>query len=263
MKNNQYLISIIMNCHNGEKYLKHSLNSVLNQSYHNWELIFYDNLSTDKSKSIIQKEIKKDNRIKYYKSKFFLNLYEARNKAIAKSRGNYICFLDTDDYWDKNKLKIQLDYIKKFKCKILYSKYLILNQIKKKKYLNKKEKLSSGFLTQNFLNDYSLGILTVILNKSVFEKIIFNKKYNIIGDFDFFIRASLLYRIHAINKPLATYRYHAQNLSNRKIDLNFKELVYWLKKNQSKLKKFNLNKLKWNILKLKLKKVIKNFNYEN
>lgn len=263
MKNNQYLISIIMNCHNGEKYLKHSLNSVLSQSYHNWELIFYDNLSTDKSKSIIQKEIKKDSRIKYFKSKKFLNLYEARNKAIAKSRGNYICFLDTDDYWDKNKLKFQLAYIKKFKCKILYSKYLILNQIKKKKYLNKKEKLSSGLLTQNFLNDYSLGIVTVILNRSVFEKIIFNKRYNIIGDFDFFIRASMLYEIHVINKPLATYRYHAQNLSNRKIDLNFKELVYWLKKNQSKLKKFNLNKLRWNILKLKLKKVIKHSNYEN
>ena len=118
-------------------------------------------------------------------------------------------------------------------------------------------------LTQNFLNDYSLGIVTVILNRSVFEKIIFNKRYNIIGDFDFFIRASMLYEIHVINKPLATYRYHAQNLSNRKIDLNFKELVYWLKKNQSKLKKFNLNKLRWNILKLKLKKVIKHSNYEN
>ena len=62
--NNSYLVSVIMNCHNGEKYLKHSLRSVLKQSYKNWELIFYDNLSTDKSKSIIQKKIKKDKRIK-------------------------------------------------------------------------------------------------------------------------------------------------------------------------------------------------------
>ena len=115
MKSKKNLVSIIINCYNGEKYLKHSLRSVLKQSYKNWELIFYDNLSTDKSKSIIQKKIKKDKRIKYFKSKQFLNLYEARNRAIDKSKGNYICFLDTDDFWDKNKLKVQIDYIKKFK----------------------------------------------------------------------------------------------------------------------------------------------------
>ncbi|MAU58250.1 MAG: glycosyl transferase family 2 [Flavobacteriaceae bacterium] len=257
--NNSYLVSVIMNCHNGEKYLKHSLRSVLKQSYKNWELIFYDNLSTDKSKSIVQKKIKIDKRIKYFKSKQFLNLYEARNRAIDKSKGNYICFLDTDDFWDKNKLKVQIDYIKKFKCEILYSKFFILNEIKKKKYLNEKKKLSSGFLTQDFLNNYSLGILTVILKKSVFSKIIFNKRYNIIGDFDFFIKASILYKIHAINKPLATYRHHAENLSNKKIDLNLKEFLYWQKKNRSKLKKFKLNNLKWKIFKLELKKFIKNF----
>jgi glycosyltransferase involved in cell wall biosynthesis len=251
-----------MNCHNGEKYLKESLNSVLKQSYKRWELIFYDNLSKDKSKSIVQKEIKKDKRIKYFRSKKFLNLYEARNRAISKSKGSYICFLDTDDYWNKNKLKIQMNYIKKYKCKILYSKFFILNQIKEKLYLNSTKKLISGFVTQNFLNEYSLGILTAILSRSVFDKIIFNKRYNIIGDFDFFIRASMLYEIHAINKPLATYRYHDQNLSYRKIDLNLKEFNYWLKKNKLKLKKFNLKNLKWNVFKLKLKKVIKNFDKE-
>ena len=259
-KNNNYLVSVIMNCHNGEKYLKKSLNSLLKQSYKNWELIFYDNLSTDKSKSIVQNKVKSDKRIKYFKSKNFLNLYEARNHAIAKSKGNYISFLDTDDYWNKNKLKIQIDHIRRFHCKILYSKFYILNQIKKKKYLNTKKNLISGFLTQNFLNNYSLGILTVIIDRSILNKIVFNKRYNIIGDFDFFIRASMLYKIHAINKPLATYRYHEENLSNRKMDLNLKEFNYWLKKNATKLKKFNLKKLKWNIFKLKLKKVVKNFN---
>ena len=72
-KNNNYLVSIIMNCHNGEKYLKKSLNSVLKQSYKNWELIFFDNLSTDKSNFIVQKKILKDKKIKYFKSKKFFN----------------------------------------------------------------------------------------------------------------------------------------------------------------------------------------------
>ena len=60
-------VSIIMNCYNGENYLDESLNSVINQTYKNWELIFYDNCSTDKSVTILEKY--KDKRIKYFKSK--------------------------------------------------------------------------------------------------------------------------------------------------------------------------------------------------
>ena len=101
MKNFKPLISIIMNCYNGEKYLKKSIKSVINQNYKNWELIFWDNKSSDNSKKIL-KEFK-DNRIKYFFSKKFTNLYEARNLAIKKSKGSYICFLDTDDWWDKKK----------------------------------------------------------------------------------------------------------------------------------------------------------------
>ena len=87
------LISIIMNCHNGEKYLKQSVESVLRQSYKKWELIFYYNLSYDNSLNII--ESFKDKRIKIYKSSKYLKLYDARNQAIKKARGIYITFLDS------------------------------------------------------------------------------------------------------------------------------------------------------------------------
>jgi glycosyltransferase involved in cell wall biosynthesis len=251
------LVSIIMNCHNGEKYLNQSLKSVVNQNYQKWELIFYNNLSTDKSKRVVQK-YQKDKRIKYFESKTFLNLYDARNEAIIKSKGDYICFLDTDDLWNKNKLKIQIDYIKKNNCKILFSKYFIFNQIKNKKYLNKKQTLFSGDdRTQSLLDEYTVGILTVIIKRSIFDKIKFNKNYNIIGDFDFFLRVSLSNKIHAINKPLATYRHHGQNISHTKLDLYIKEFIYWLKKNEFKLKKYNLINIRINILKLKIKKIFK------
>ena len=96
-------ISIIMNCHNGEKYLSQSIKSILNQTYSNWELIFFNNKSTDNSSSIV-KNIK-DKRIRYFESKNFLKLYDARNKAINYANGKFIAFLDTDDLWAKNKLK--------------------------------------------------------------------------------------------------------------------------------------------------------------
>ena len=103
------LVSVIMNCHNGEKYLKDSVNSILKQSYKNWELIFWDNLSTDNSKKIIKNF--KDKRIRYFKSKNFFNLYEARNHALKKARGKFISFLDTDDWWLRNKIKNRFSYI--------------------------------------------------------------------------------------------------------------------------------------------------------
>ena len=105
------LISIIINCYNGERYLKNSIQSVLNQSYNNWELIFWDNKSTDGSKKIALSY--KDKRVKYFFSKKFTGLYQARNLAIRKAKGEFICFLDTDDWWVKNKLLEQVKLIKK------------------------------------------------------------------------------------------------------------------------------------------------------
>ena len=247
-----------MNCHNGEKYLKKSISSVISQNYKNWELIFWNNVSYDKSKKIFKSF--KDKRLKYFESKKFQKLYEARNSAIRKAKGKYICFLDTDDWWVNSKLKNQVNFFLKDKdLKFIYSNYYLFNEKKNMFKIFYKDLLPEGNITQKLLNRYCIGVLTVMIKKEIFNNQMFNNNYNIIGDFDFFIRASMLYEIHAINKPLATYRYHGQNLSYRKIDLNLNEFNYWLKKNKSKLTKFNLKNLKWNVFKLKLKKVIKNF----
>ena len=74
------LVSILVNCHNGEKFLNQAIDSILKQSYHNFEIIFFDNASTDKSLNIIKNY--QDSRINIYQSKDFLTLYEARNKAF-------------------------------------------------------------------------------------------------------------------------------------------------------------------------------------
>ena len=96
--NNQPLVSIIMNCYNGEVYLKKSIESVLSQTYENWELIFWDNKSEDKSAKIFKSYNEK--RFKYYYASQHTILYEARNEAIKRSSGEFIAFLDTDDFWE-------------------------------------------------------------------------------------------------------------------------------------------------------------------
>ena len=104
-KKDKPIVSIIMNCHNGSTYLDKSLKSVLKQSFKKWELIFLNNKSKDKSKEIIIGY--KDKRIRYFETKTLLNLYQARNQAIKKSRAKYLAFLDADDWWHKEKLTKQ------------------------------------------------------------------------------------------------------------------------------------------------------------
>ena len=100
------LVSVIMNCYNGEEFLSEAINSVLSQTYDNWELIFWDNLSSDKSKEIFSNF--KDDRLKYKLSDKHTNLSEARIKAINASQGDLIAFLDVDDFWKEDKLEKQV-----------------------------------------------------------------------------------------------------------------------------------------------------------
>ena len=102
------LVSIIMNCYNGETYLNASLESVLSQTYKNWELIFWDNHSTDSSAKIFKNY--KDKRFVYLFANEHTTLYKARNLAIEKTKGDFISFLDVDDLWNKNKLELQMPY---------------------------------------------------------------------------------------------------------------------------------------------------------
>ena len=83
-KDNSLTVSIIMNCHNGETFLKQSIDSIINQSFKNWELIFFDNVSDDNSLEIVDSF--NDKRIKVFKSEKFINLYHARNEAIQKAK---------------------------------------------------------------------------------------------------------------------------------------------------------------------------------
>ncbi len=158
-----------MNCHNGEKYLRHSLNSIINQTYKNWELIFWDNQSSDDSKKILKSF--RDKRIKYHKSLRLLNLYDARNYAIKKCKGKFLAFLDTDDWWKKNKLEKQVKKILVNKrIKLIFTNSFIYDQITKKKKIYIKKNLISSDITQNLLDNYSISLLTVLVSKDEFKK---------------------------------------------------------------------------------------------
>ena len=257
------LVSIIMNCHNGEQYLKKSIKSVINQSYKNWELIFWNNNSQDKSKEILFSF--KDRRIKYFEKSKTSTLYKARNFAISEAKGKLICFLDTDDWWVKNKLKKQVECFEKDKnLNFVYSNYYYYNQNIKQKKLASIKILPKGKITQDLLNKYVICILTVMLKKSVFKKKKFNNNYSIIGDFDFFLNQSLSQHILSLQTPLAYYRQHSKNYSKIKLSLYNKELKLWFKLNQKRYKSLNysLSNIRILYFKNEIKKILSFFNLQ-
>ena len=116
------LVSVIVNCFNGSKYLNRCIDSILNQTYQNFEIVFWDNNSTDNSLEIVKRYDKK-NIIVYKNPNETLKLYAARNQAIKLSNGKLISFLDTDDYWLPTKLEKQIDILNNQKTKFVYSNY--------------------------------------------------------------------------------------------------------------------------------------------
>ena len=227
---NNPLVSIVINCYNGEKYLRKSIESILDQSYKNLELIFWDNHSTDQTRNIIKSY--DDSRIKYFFSQNHTTLYQARNLALKECKGDFVSFLDADDYYLKDKIAKQLLYFKDEKVGVIYSNYYrYYEDIKKKKLLTNKM-LPSGNLTQYILEESQISFMTVIVRKKSLDSLEFNfdPKYSIIGDYDLLYRLSFNWDFYYINEPLAVYRIHDENFSKNSI-LFIDELKDWYNKN--------------------------------
>ena len=243
-KNRGPLVSIIVNCFNGEVFLKDCLSSIINQNYQNWELIFWDNKSQDESAKIFKSY--EDKRFKYFYSTKHTTLYEARNLAIENSKGEFISFLDTDDMWAQNKLDIQIPFFDNPRIGLVYSNLYIIKQNIKKKKLYIKNKLPSGEIYNDLIKNYNVGILTVVMRKFFYQKLKkkFDARFSIIGDFDLFLRLAKLCEFKSIQKPLAYYRLHTQNLSINSKNKEIEEFEIWLDENKEGLSEVNIQNLK-------------------
>lgn len=209
------LVSIITPAYNCEKYLSKTIDSVLAQTYSNWELIIVNDKSIDDTEKIVREYIGKDNRIK------LINLNEnsgaavARNTALENSKGRFIAFLDSDDMWKKDKLKIQLNFMLKNNYGFSFTNYEYI-----KDQNNAKEKVFEVPSTLNYsqaLKNTVIGCLTVVIDK-----------YSV-GDFrmplvrrgqDNLTWLMLLKKGHiayGLNENLAEYRRVNGSLSNNKI----------------------------------------------
>ena len=106
------LVSIVVPVYNAEKFLEDTINTVLNQTYTNWELILVNDCSKDNSINIINKYVEQDSRIRLHNNETNSKAAVSRNNGITDSKGRFICFLDADDKWDSTKLEKQIRFMK-------------------------------------------------------------------------------------------------------------------------------------------------------
>ena len=225
-------VSIIVNFHNSEKYLNKCIQSILMQNYNNFEIILWDNNSIDNSKKII--ETFSDNRIKYFNNSNKENLYKARNMAIKESTGEYVAFLDSDDWWEQNYLSSREDFFKNQNFDYSYCNSNFFYEKLNKSKLYKSYKLPNGNIFNHLVKDYLIIISGVIFRKKIFDKFgFFNENYNIIGDYDFFLRISKKTNAHSHSDPLLNYRVHNNNFSKLNSQLFYDEYKDWFNENKN------------------------------
>lgn len=117
-----------MPSYNAEKYIADSIESVLHQTYSNWELLITDDCSNDLTPSIVQSYANKDSRIDFVIAPQHSGIANTRNQSIARAKGRFVAFLDNDDLWVTEKLEKQLHFLLKNNLAFVYSEYELMNE---------------------------------------------------------------------------------------------------------------------------------------
>lgn len=204
------LVSVIMNCYNSEKYVKEAIESVCAQTYENWEIIFWDNASTDGSSKIAQEFAPK---LKYYRGDHNVPLGEARNFALEKAQGKFIAFLDCDDLWMPQKLEKQIPLFLDPEVGLVYSDAIYFNLEGDSHRLYQSRRFYTGQCFAQLLTDYFLCMQTVIIRKEALSTLAdwFDTEFNLIEEVDLFTRIGYSWKLAMANEPLAKWRVHSSS----------------------------------------------------
>ncbi len=225
-------ISIILPNFNSEKYIKTTIKSILNQTFKKWELIIVDDNSNKNTLNILKNL--KNKKIKIIFLKRNKGVAYCRNLAIKKSSGEYLAFLDSDDIWNKKKLALQYNFMKKNNYSFTYTNYELVDEISK----------SLGFVFppkyftfDMFVKNTSIGTSTMMIKKSISKNVNFT---NTLICEDYYYKCKILKKIGSaklLNSVLSKYRIRGDSLQSNKLR-NF----YWMWKINKDYNKFTFFK---------------------
>ncbi len=211
------MVSIITPAYNVQDFISASIQSVLSQTYSNWEMIIVDDGSTDQTYEIIERFSIKDKRIKPLKHNKSLGAGRARNTAIEFATGDFIAFLDADDLWKPNKLELQLKFMKENNAAICFSSYELIDEEGNK--LNKTVQALPRLDYGKQLKCNYIGNLTGIYNARILGKITIpkiQKRQDWVMWLEAIKKAG---EAKGMNDVLALYRVRKNSLSSNKLKL--------------------------------------------
>ena len=224
-------VSVIINCYNSERYLREAIDSVYAQTYGDWEIVLFDNASTDATATIAQSY---DERLRYFRGETTVPLGAARNAAIGLVRTELIAFLDSDDVWLPERLARTVAALdSRPGCDFAYSNFFHLTSDGRESVALRGEQ-PSGHVFERFLERYPVGILTVLLRTRALDAVggdaLFDPALHISEEYDLFMR--LLYSAEAVYvpEPLAKYRIHSDMSTERLSDKATAEFYHSLAK---------------------------------
>ena len=208
-------VSVIMNCFNGEKYLREAIDSVYAQTYKDWEIVLWDDASTDKTPEIAKSY---DNKLRYFRGEKAIGLGQARNWAIEKASGDYIAFLDQDDIWMPQKLEKQIPLFEDPEVGIVFSDSILFNENGESQRMYSHKRYYTGNCFSKLLTDYFLDIETVVIRRSVLDegKVWFEPSFSLSEEADLFTRIAYKWKLAMVNEPLAKWRVHADSWTWKK-----------------------------------------------
>jgi glycosyltransferase involved in cell wall biosynthesis len=210
------LISVIMPSYNHEKFISEAIESVLGQTFVDFELIIVDDASTDRSQQIINEFSQKDKRIKKIFHKKNLGIAKTLNECIKNSSGKYVAFIASDDVWLSKKLEKQIEIMEKDENLVVWCNQIIIDaetiptgEISSEKYKNA---TSHGHIFEEVVNSWIAGS-SMLIKRNNIKNIKFNENLKYLNDSQFFLDTSYKYKYFFMEEPLAKYRLHGDNAS--------------------------------------------------
>lgn len=208
------LISIITPSYNSSCFISNTINSVINQTYQNWEMIIIDDCSKDNSVELIREYVNQDSRIKLLQNHENRGAAETRNKGLKVAKGRFIAFLDSDDIWYMDKLQIQHSIMKKNNYPITFTSYDVVDEKGNKiRQINSLHSISY----KDYLKNTIIGMSTSMINKNIVGEFSF---YNIKTRQDTYLWITLLkkgFLAYGIDEVLATYTVRKESISANKL----------------------------------------------
>lgn len=210
-------ISVVIPCYNCEKLVTQTLDSVVNQTYGDFEVIAIDDCSTDDTYNVINEYSKKDNRINVFKNGQNLGVALTRNKGVELASGEFIAFLDSDDIWELNKLQKQIELLKNDNfIDLCYTSYTLYNSDMSEILSVYNTKTQTSY--KKMLYENMIGLSTVLIRKSVFMQYKMSNSY--IHE-DYVLWLKLLkndYICKGLSESLVKYRVFDDSRNSSKIN---------------------------------------------